>query len=459
MKQNCLNSIFIVFLVFASQISIGQTNFLEHSITIEVEQNFSGIKEIFPVDVDSDGDVDIVYSESYLGGVTDFGWLENTNGLGNFIERYSFTNTIPNIAIYSADFDSDNDNDIVISTPDGKIIWYENLDGLGDFGPENIIDSSAGFVKSIHSVDIDNDGDIDILTAVIFDDEINLYKNENGLGSFNKQTISNSAGGAFSVFSGDFDNDGDIDVLSASSNAKKISWYRNNDGLGNNWTDFTIDSTDDQPQSVYAADLNNDGILDVLAAAGNDLFWYRNYGGGNFSNSHTIYNQQAAFTSVIAFDKDGDEKIDVFSASYTDDKIAWYKNEGWCCEDQQVITTSVNQAEIVTSADINLDGRVDLVTADYEAGIIFWYENLDYLGIIENQELRFTLFPNPSKDIVQIKSDFTISQIDLYNILGQLEVSLKDQNVVDVSSLASGLYILKITDLEGLTGFSKILKD
>ena len=54
---------------------------------------------------------------------------------------------------------------------------------------------------------------------------------------------------------------------------------------------------------------------------------YENTGNKNF-HAHTITTNAEAATSVYAIDVDGDEDIDVLSASFTDHKIAWYENLG-----------------------------------------------------------------------------------------------------------------------------------
>ncbi|MDT9341469.1 FG-GAP-like repeat-containing protein, partial [Trichodesmium erythraeum 21-75] len=59
------------------------------------------------------------------------------------------------------------------------------------------------------------DGDVDVLSASEWDDKIALYLND-GSNNFTEQTISTNADGAKSVFAADVDGDGDMDVLSAS---------------------------------------------------------------------------------------------------------------------------------------------------------------------------------------------------------------------------------------------------
>ncbi|MBI1371283.1 MAG: hypothetical protein GC159_00770, partial [Phycisphaera sp.] len=69
-------------------------------------------------------------------------------------------------------------------------------------------------------------GDIDVLSAEDYDNEIAWYEND-GSQSFTPHSISTAASGATSVFAADVDSDGDLDVLSASRNDDKIAWYEN----------------------------------------------------------------------------------------------------------------------------------------------------------------------------------------------------------------------------------------
>ncbi|MBK9461509.1 MAG: VCBS repeat-containing protein [Sphingobacteriales bacterium] len=47
---------------------------------------------------------------------------------------------------------------------DNKIAWYEN-DGSGNFGTQQIITASVLGARSVYAADLDNDGDIDVLSA------------------------------------------------------------------------------------------------------------------------------------------------------------------------------------------------------------------------------------------------------------------------------------------------------
>ena len=77
-------------------------------------------------------------------------------------------------------------------------------------------------------IDIDGDGDVDALTASLFDDTIAFYENVDGVGgSWTKHVISTTASSAMSVFGIDVDGDGDVDALSASPHDDTIAFYEN----------------------------------------------------------------------------------------------------------------------------------------------------------------------------------------------------------------------------------------
>ena len=92
---------------------------------------------------------------------------------------------------------------------------------------EHMISNSADGADEIHAADLDNDGDMDVLSASYYDNKIAWYEND-GTGLFiDEHIISNNALGARGVYTADIDNDGDIDVLSASNGDDKIAWYEN----------------------------------------------------------------------------------------------------------------------------------------------------------------------------------------------------------------------------------------
>ena len=109
---------------------------------------------------------------------------------------------------------------------------------------------------------------MDVLSASYADDKIAWYENDGAsIPSFTARTISTSADGARSVYATDIDNDGDMDVLSASITDDKIAWYENDGAADPSFTARTITTSADAAYSVFAADVDNDGDIDVLSAS------------------------------------------------------------------------------------------------------------------------------------------------------------------------------------------------
>ena len=234
-------------------------------------------------------------------------------------------------SVYSTDIDGDGDMDVLsASFQDNKIAWYENMDGQGSFGSQQIISTYAVSPSSVYATDIDADGDMDVLSASIADDKIAWCENTDGQGSFGaQQIITTNADGAISVYAADIDADGDMDVLSASAFDDKIAWCENTDGQGSFGAQQIITTNADGAISVYAADIDADGDMDVLSASWNDskIAWYENTDGqGSFGAQQIITTNADGANSVYATDIDGDGDMDVLSASSYDHKIALYEN-------------------------------------------------------------------------------------------------------------------------------------
>ena len=200
---------------------------------------------------------------------------------------------------------------------------------------ERVISTTAAFARSVFAVDVDGDGDIDILSASRDDDKIAWYENNptspGSPPSFTEHVIiERHNGGEISVFATDLDGDGDTDVLSASIVENKITWYENNPTSPGNPPTFTervISTTASLARSVFATDVDGDGDTDVLSASFDKIAWYESDSGliPTFTERVISTTANASAISVFATDLDGDGDIDVLSASA--DKIAWYENE------------------------------------------------------------------------------------------------------------------------------------
>jgi hypothetical protein len=363
----------------AAIISYGTPN-VPPSFTEQVAISTSAIEawSVYSTDIDGDGHMDVLYA-SNDGKIA---WYKNTDGAGTFgAEQTISTNVIVPFSVYAMDLDGDGDMDVLsASINDNKIAWYENTDGAGTFGAQNVISTDAIKATSVYSTDLDGDGDMDVLSSSFNDDKIAWYEND-GTGNFGSQiVISTAASGASSVYATDMDGDGDMDVLSASWTDNKIAWYENTDGAGTFGAQNVISTVAMNASSVYASDMDGDGDMDVVSASlGDDkIAWYENTDGdGTFGAQQVISTAALSTRSVYATDLDGDGDMDVLSASYADNKIAWYENTDGdgTFGAQQVISTAALGAITVYATDIDGDGDMDVLSASSTDDKIAWYKN------------------------------------------------------------------------------------
>ena len=109
-------------------------------------------------------------------------------------------------------------------------------------------------------------------------------------------------------------------------------------------SEHLITSNPDDPRSVFAIDLDDDGDIDVIVASNRDdtVAWYENNGSESFTE-HVITTNADAARVVIAIDLDGDGDIDVIVGSTRDDTVAWYENNGSESFTEHIITTNADQ--------------------------------------------------------------------------------------------------------------------
>jgi len=71
------------------------------------------------------------------------------------------------------------------------------------------------------------------------------------------------------------------------------------------------------------------------------------------------------------------------------------------------------------------------------------------------------LFPNPTSGIIKISNPnfIHIKKVNIYNIFGQQLQSNSHNNRIDISDLSTGIYLIKIEDINGEQGVFKVIKD
>jgi hypothetical protein len=379
----------------------------------EITAAANGATSVFAADLDNDGDMDLVSSSQDDNTIA---WYEN-----NGAETPTFTpSTIAVSAtgawsVYAADMDNDGDMDIVsASKTDDTIAWYEN-DGAAD--PSWVaadIDTNATGARSVYIADLDNDGDMDIVSASYNDNSIAWYENDGAANpTWSAVNIDTTASGATSVFAADLDNDGDLDILASSANDNTIAWYENDGGVNPTWSVSVIAISADLPILIFASDMDNDGDIDIVSASKTDntIAWYENDGAANPSwTAADIATNAANASAVFVADMDNDGDMDILSASQDDDTIAWYENDGaanpsWTAAD---IVTNIGGANFVFAADLDNDGDMDIVSTALNDDSVTWFKNISITTWDGSASIAWATADNWSNGIPTPNTDISI---------------------------------------------------
>jgi len=336
-------------------------------------------------DIDGDGDQD-VFAAAWDQG---FAWHENIAGDGSIWIEHMISPDMAKFFVVASDIDGDGDADAVTGglSPD-PTIWYENVAGDGTTWTRHVISAAPITVRAVQVADVDGDGDTDVLAASESSGEVLWYENRFGDGSAWLRREIGVIGAALSVVGADIDGDGDIDAAVADSNRDLIRWYRNVDGKGVIWASRVISLHADGAHSVAVADVDADGDLDVLSASFHEdrVAWHENLGGsGGAWEDHQINTNGGRFISVVATDMDNDGDIDAVSSAFdinpdlssTNEQVTWYENrdgQGLEWRDWS-IKTDTGKARQAIVLDVDGDCDVDVVSATSTDDTVFWHEN------------------------------------------------------------------------------------
>ncbi len=196
--------------------------------------------------------------------------------------------------------------------------------------------------------------------------------------SWTKHTVDPDFGSTSCLFACDINNDDIYDIVGSSWDLKQIAWWYYNKEISN-WSKQIIGSDVDGAAYVYPIDMDIDNDIDILSASWNDheITWWKNNGGNPISwTKQPIRTAYENAHEVCACDADGDGDVDIFGASSGLDEITVWKNDlleptGW--QEQKIGSCYGARSLYVTDIDNDTDN--DVLGADFERGGIYWYKN------------------------------------------------------------------------------------
>lgn len=333
---------------------------LEHDIA-----PVAGGSEAAWVDVDADGDADVVLR---TGGV--LSWLENGGDLSGAYAEHAVSADLDVVAFGAGDIDADGDVDLV-GSGDGEVVWFENLEGAA-FVP-HVVGSADAVAVAVGDFDGDGRADIAVADAALGgprwfsgpEDPTASW----GAGS----NIPSDASGA-RLTASDFDGDG-LDELVAGDvlpggDLVMLAYD------GGPWTQTALPAPGPLMQLV-AADYDQDGDPDILSGRADEAIVLTNVAPGTFGTMQLSPGSTEIDFFLGAGDIDADGDVDLLSLSSS--AGAWHEND-----DGDYLEHDLGEAQSVTyalsMADADCDGDADAVAIAGAQVRVFVNESVEALG-------------------------------------------------------------------------------
>jgi hypothetical protein len=349
---------------------------------------------------------------------------------------------------------------------DGRNIWYEN-NGQMVFFNRRVHDNYHNYASAVYAADIDHNGDIEIIKA-------HKYSEDRQYKYTNKQdgTYSEKGCGGMdepeALFCADLTNNDTLETVTAYSKGIYVVELL----ASGQFSSYLIDTNEVNTKDVWVADIDNDGLNDIISCSSFKVIWYRNQG-ANYSFDKIIISEGdlSYIQAVCAVDLDGDGYMDIIAGDKQNGTMA-FLNDGNENFTPQLLNDEIDDVRDIYPQDIDHDGDVDLALASAKNDCIAWLENAgpSFMAahtdpIIQQFQLKQN-FPNPFNPVTTIS--FVLPErcrvrLEVINTAGQVvktlyegALSAGEQRVqFKPQNLSSGVYFYR---LRTSTGFEKVKK-
>lgn len=390
-----------------------------------VETQIAVVEGVGLADLDGSGTLDLFMGVRDLGRVSYFPNL----GAGSFGSEVVASSGLEQAGqVHAVDIDGDGDQDVLCQAGPDLLVWYENL-GLEQFSGQQVFFVAPGVVRDFDLFDAENDGDLDLVVTGAFG--LELYPNLGGGVLGPVSVIQGPTSNGWRIEAGDLDLDGRADLAYAFgkatgySGASKLSILQNlggaqfgppvtvagsigvssiqiEDVVGSahpevlyvqgyydtvTWIkvfggDFgqlgTAPGAQLGTSSVEVADIDGDGLRDILTSSYYGLAYNPNLGNDTFGNR--IYLSDQGHNDARFVDLDGDGLGDILAAENAEYQkqggLTWRRNLGGGSYAPEVTLEGnwLSPYRALT-ADLNGDGALDVIGTSYDEQNLSWYPN------------------------------------------------------------------------------------
>ncbi|HQU71563.1 MAG TPA: FG-GAP-like repeat-containing protein [Calditrichia bacterium] len=326
----------------------------------------------------------------------------------------------------AADFNGDGISDLAIGSTTNNNVNICLGDGLGSYGSITSYPAGQG-VRGLAILDIECDGDMDIVTANRNAGNLAILRNR-GDGVFEAPTFLDTPGsGETAIATADVNRDGIADLYVGAYSSGEMSVLLG-DGQGNLTVAHT-QSAGGQPWMIAVGDINDDGYADVVSANANNqtvgVMLADRIGG--FASA-TTYPSGANFPLAIDLgDLDGDGDLDMVVSNYGG-RWRVFANNGSGGFSVAGDYDAESAASCAVLHDRDNDGDLDVTAIDEIADLLFIFENPGVTAIEPaplNLAQTFRLeqnFPNPFNPETTLTYSMASGgevELSLYNVRGE----------------------------------------
>lgn len=273
------------------------------------------------------------------------------------------------LTIDTVDMEGDGDKDIVVGDQYyDDILWYNN-NGSQSF-TKTTIDSNMNYPEKVMAVDFDKNGTMDV---VAMGNGGTYWYSNNGSQVFTKTSLGNPNSGYSQFDVVDLDKDNDLDFVATSYSSRYIYWLENNGSMG--FTSHTIVTDYYYPWGICTGDFDGDTEIDIAVTGvqWNRVSWFKNDGSEGFSWFDIDSNFRNS-DYIVCEDLDGSGSIDIIAGSRIGDGVVWYNNDGGGLFARGTVGAS-GGTQTVAVGDVDDDGDMDVTAVDDAANTIWWYDN------------------------------------------------------------------------------------
>jgi VCBS repeat protein/flagellar hook capping protein FlgD len=325
-------------------------------------------------DLDRDGDLDLVCGNSGQPATV----YRNDGGLFTVLPIWRSGHYDDTRSVALGDFDGDGALDLACGNYYQSTTVYRNVTGSHPFeNNPNWRSALSDDTPSLALADLDQDGDLDLVSSLVTDTNgsATVYRNDAGGFNVDPTWTSGVSGAVRCVALGDLDQDGSPDLVCGNSRGP-TTVYRNlgdgSFGAGPAWQSGSGTSYD--TRSVALGDVDGDGDLDLVCGNfSQPLVLYRNDGGHLTRDPVWSSWYPPATTCTLLGDLDGDGDLDLVSGA-NGSPLAVYRNDGTTFTPYSTWNSNGNYfPRSMALGDVDGDGDLDLVCGnEFEQSIVLF---------------------------------------------------------------------------------------